>query len=160
MLCFSRATAQSVDNYLVQANIIYRFTKYIDWPESKKNVDFIIGVVGSTPLYDVLKSFTINKGAGNQHIVIKKFLSSASSFDCHILFVCSEESGNIKKIAGHTMHTPILLVTESDIISPKNTCINFHIVDERLKLEINKTNIEEGKMNIASELLQLGVLIK
>ena len=30
--------AQQPMDYAVQANIIYRFTKYVDWPKNKKNI--------------------------------------------------------------------------------------------------------------------------
>jgi hypothetical protein len=33
-------------------------------------------------------------------------------------------------------------------------------VDDRLKLEINKTNIEQRNLRIASELLELGIIVK
>jgi len=34
--------AQQGTNYSVQANIIYHFTKYIDWPADRKSGDFIM----------------------------------------------------------------------------------------------------------------------
>ena len=36
------ASAQSAIDYKVHANVIYRFTKYIEWPEDKQEGDFII----------------------------------------------------------------------------------------------------------------------
>ena len=36
-LLLSKTYAQTSDNYSVEANIIYRFTKYVDWPQIKKN---------------------------------------------------------------------------------------------------------------------------
>lgn len=74
---FSNVQAQQEADYAVQANIIYHFTKYIDWPGNKKSGDFIIGVTGDTPLYDELKKHVANKMLGRQKIAIKKFSSSA-----------------------------------------------------------------------------------
>jgi hypothetical protein len=152
--------AQQTMDYAVQANIIYRFTKYIEWPDSKKTGDFIIGIVGESPLTDQLKSFIGNKTAGSQKILVKKFAASAETFDCHILFVSEDESDNLKKIAARTAGSPILLVSESEGLAFKGACINFMIVSDHLKLEINKNNIEQRNLNIASELLQLGKLVR
>ena len=154
-----KTKAQTMD-YAIQANIIYRFTKYIDWPDSKKTGYFIIGIVGDSPLTDELKNFIVNKTAGNQKIVVKKFAASAETFNCHILFVSEDESGSLKKIAVRTAGNPILIVSESDGLALKGSCINFIIAGDHLKLEINKTNIEQRNLNIASELLQLGKVIK
>jgi len=152
--------AQQPSDYAVQANIIYRFTKYIDWPENKKTGDFIIGIVGDSPLTDELKSFIANKTVGNRKIVIKTFRSSAEAYPCHILFISEDESSSLKKIAARTSGSSLLLVSESEGLAQKGSCINFVIVADHLKLEINKNNIEERNLNIASELLQLGKLVK
>ncbi len=152
--------AQSPTDYTIQANIIYRFTKYVDWPGSKKTGDFVIGVVGSQLLVDELKTFTSNKLAGHQKIVVKTFSASAEVYPCHILFISEEESNSLKKIAVRTAGDAVLLVSESDGLASKGSCINFVVVNEHLKLEINKNNIEKRNMGIASELLQLGIIVK
>jgi hypothetical protein len=152
--------AQQESDYVVHANIIYRFTKYIDWPSASKGGDFNIGVVGDSPIYDVLKKTIAGKWVGNQKIAIKKLSSSSSVFDCQILFISDDAGKNIKKIAGITANEPILLVSETEGMAQKGSCINFVIVADRLKLEINQNNIEHRELSIASELLQLGKIVK
>lgn len=159
LLC-SLLQAWAQNAYAVHANIIYRFTKYINWPDDKKTGDFIIGVVGDTPLYEELRIFTSNKTATGQPFIIKKFSATASAYNCHILFVNDDESGSVKRIAATTAGTPTLLVTEAEGLSRKGSCINFIIVDDHLKLEINKTNIEHRSLDIAAELLNLGKIVK
>lgn len=152
--------AQPSADYDIQANIIYRFTKYIDWPDNKKTGDFIIGVVGDSPLTDALKNFISNKTAGTQKIIIKRFSATTESFYCHILFISEEESSNLKKIVIKTAGNPVLIVTEENGLALKGSCINFTVVADHLKLEINKSNIEQRNLSIASELLQLGKVVK
>jgi hypothetical protein len=155
------ARAQQTMDYSVHANIIYHFTKYINWPDDKKTGDFVIGVVGDSPLYDKLKNLSdLNKTVGTQKIVVKKYSHSAQSFNCHILFIGEEESSSLKRIAANTTASSMLLVTESDGLARKGSCINFVIADDRLKLEINKKNIEQRDLGIATELLNLGTVIK
>jgi len=160
LLLFPLFQAWSQNTYAIHANIIYRFTKYINWPDDKKSGEFIIGVVGDTPLYDELKNFTTNKSAAGQPIVIKKLSPSAPAYNCQILFISDEESGSIKRIAACTAGTPTLLVSETEGLTRKGSCINFIVVDDHLKLEISKTNIEKRKLDIATELLSLGIIVK
>jgi hypothetical protein len=150
--------AQQETNYAVHANIIYHFTKYIDWPADKKTGDFVIGVIGESPLYDELKVSTAGKTVGQQKIVIREFSPSTTVFNCHILFITGEESRRIKKVATSTTST--LIVSESEGMAQKGSCINFAIVREHLKLEINRTNIERRDMHIATELLKLGTVVE
>ena len=159
-MSLSSSQSQHETDYKLQANIIYRFTKYIDWPINKKAGDFIIGIVGDSPLYDELKNLGANKTVGNQKIAVIKMSPSASSYNCHILFIGEEESSSLKKIAILTAGAAILIISESEGLALKGSCINFITVDERLKLEINKSNVEQRNLHIASELLELGIIIK
>jgi hypothetical protein len=156
----SKTLAQNNTDYAVHANIIYHFTKYINWPDEMKTGDFVIGIVGESPLSEKLKTFIANKTVGGQKIIIRKYSASAQSFNCHILFISDDESGSLKKIASGTAASSVLIVTETEGLARKGACINFVIVDERLKLEINKKNIEQRELGIATELLNLGTVVK
>jgi hypothetical protein len=161
MLGSSALRAQQDQDYAVHANIIYHFTKYINWPDEKKSGDFVIAVIGDSPLFEKLKALIgANKSINGQRIVVRKYASSTQSFNCHILFIGEDESSILKKIAAGTSASSILLVTESDGLARKGSCINFVIVDDRLKLEINKKNIEQRDLGIATELLNLGTVVK
>jgi hypothetical protein len=152
--------AQQETNYAVHANIIYHFTKYIDWPSSVKSGDFTIGIMGEIDLYDELKKNISNKMAGEQRIVVKRISSAEDVRNCQILFIGEDESSSLRKIAAKTAGAPILIVSESDGLAQKGSCINFTIVSDHLKLEINKNNIEQRGLSIASELLKLGKIVK
>jgi len=97
---------------------------------------------------------------GTQKIVVNKVSSSAGVYNCHILFIGDDESGSVKKISAATAGAPVLIVSESNGLARKGSCINFITVDDKLKLEINKTSIEQRNLRIASELLELGIIIK
>lgn len=153
------ANAQSAVDYKVHANIIYRFTKYIEWPENKQDGDFVIGIVGDSPLYEELNLLTANKSVDGQKIVVKRFSTNAASYDCQMLFINADESRSLKRIVQLTVNLPVLLITEDDGLAKKGSCINFIIVDDRLKLEINKSNILYRNLNIASELLKLATVV-
>jgi hypothetical protein len=159
VITINKVQAQENINYALHANIIYRFTKYIDWPKDHKNGDFVIGVVGETPLFDELKNFIVNKTVGGQKIVVRRFSGSSGPFNCHILFVSEDASSSLKKIAASSANTSTLIVSESEGLARKGSCINFIIVNEHLKIEINKNNIEQRRLGIASELLQLGKIV-
>jgi hypothetical protein len=154
------AKCQDASDYAVHANIIYRFTKYVKWPDEMKSGDFVIGFIGDTPLYDHLKVFVANKSAGSQRIVLKKLSVSDGLQNCHILFVSDEENSKLKRVVAKTASASTLIVTESEGSAKKGACINFIIAQERLKLEINKNNIEQRRLGIATELLSLGKIVK
>src|SRR5262245_52408829 len=84
-------------SHAIHANIVYHFTKYINWPDHKKSGDFVIGIVGDSPLYHELKAFIENKTVGAQRIIVKKFSAKATVFPTHILFIGEDESKSLKR---------------------------------------------------------------
>jgi hypothetical protein len=153
-------SAQQQSNYTLYANIIYRVTKYIDWPAHMKSGEFVIGIVGNSPLYDALQESIFGKTVGDQRIIIKRVSIKSPSFNYHMLFIGEDESHNVKKIAMRTAGAPTLIISESEGLAAKGSCINFIIESDRLKLEINKANISGRDLGIASELLKLGKIVK
>lgn len=161
LLVFFTSKGQQM-NYALHANIIYRVTKYINWPSNSNNRqgDFTIGIVGDSPLFQELTALVADKKVERQKIAVVKLAGSANFSNCQILFVADEESNRFKKILAKTINSPLLIITESDGLASEGSCINFVIIEDRLKLEINKKNIENRNLKIASELLQLGIPVK
>lgn len=151
--------AQTID-YSVQANIIYRVTKYIDWPDDKVTGDFVIGIVGDSPLFDELQKATLDKNFRGHKITVKNFSPSADIHVCSMLVITQDESSSLKKILTVIQYSPVLIVTEEEGLAKRGACINIVISGERLKLEINRENIERRNLKVASEFLELGTTVK
>jgi hypothetical protein len=150
---------QSTVDYGIHANIVYRFTKYINWPPEARKGDFIIGIVGETPLYGELKKLTASKKVGNQQIVVKQLSPYDNTYECALLFISEKESRYLKRIVGITAKKPILIVSEDEGLAKKGSCINLMISGGRLKLEFNINNMEKRNLDAASELIGLGTIV-
>ncbi len=156
----NHAVAQNKTDYSIYANIIYRFTKYVDWPDQRKHGNFVIGVVGNEQLYDALVAVTRNKRIGSQDITVAFLQPTDKTYDnLDILFISDDESSSLKAITAATAGKPVLLVAEHPGMAHRGACINFVVVNDHLKLEFNKSQIEKRNLNIASELLALGTII-
>ena|SRR6185436_16767874 len=151
--------AQTI-NYSVHANIIYRFTKYIDWPDDNKSGDFVIGIIGDSPIYDELKKTTAGKTIGNQKITVVKILSTQNIYNCHILFISDYERSYLKKVVTAKPNSSFLIVTEESGLCLKGACINIYEEDEKMIMEINKKNIEKRGLHVAGELLALAKIVE
>lgn len=150
--------AQEV-NYKVHALFIYHFTKHIDWPDNKKTGDFLIGVLGNSPIMAELESLAATKKVGSQNIVIKKITSEAEVSNCHIAFISAGKSGSLEEVLGTVGSKPVLIVTEKNGLGKKGACLNFIIQDDKLKFEINKQSIEAKKLKISGDLIKLGITL-
>lgn len=122
-----------------QANFIYNFTKFFDWPQTEKTGDFVIGVFGSRELASNLEKVTNGKKNVTQNIVIKYFNNIDQVSKCHVIFVSSFKSNKIASIHTKTgMHC--LIISDSRSAINNGAAIQFILESDRLKYEFSKGN--------------------
>jgi len=139
-------------NAHIKATFIYNFTRYIEWPLELKKGNFVIGVIGSTPLFSELGDMRDKTTRGNQYFAINKYSSVNSMGNCHIVFVAKDFSGKIQEIAKKFEGKPTLIITESPGMIEKGADINFVITGNKHGFEINKGNIAGHGLSLASSL--------
>lgn len=158
--CFSnRAYSQEI-NYKAYSVYVYNFIKYIEWPEESKKGDFVIAVIGNSPITTELKTLAASKKANGQTIVIKQYASIAEVDHCHILYLSSGKSSSLKEVMEKTKNMSALLVAEREGLAKKGAGINFvTLEDDTLKFEVNKKAIEAHNLKIPKVLVSLGLVV-
>ncbi len=122
-----------------QANFIYNFTKFFDWPQSEKSGDFIIGVLGSRELGDDLEKVTSGKKNVTQNIVVKRFNNINQVTKCHVIYIDALQSGKIPEIHTKTgIHC--LIISDSNSAIEKGAIIQFVLQSDRLMYKFSKSN--------------------
>lgn len=147
-------------NAKIKAVFIYNFTKYIEWPQSYKEGEFTIGIIGETSLYSELIKMTETKKVANQTLEVKKFTTTNDVTKCHILYVSKDKSQSLNDIIKKVKNNSTLLVTEESGLVDKGSGINFIIKDNRQKFELNKSNVEKYKLKVSSNLEALAFTVK
>lgn len=147
-------------NSKMKAIFIMNFTKLIEWPKSYREGNFVVGVVGDSPLYLELVKMAKTKKVANQSLEIKKFNSVNEIEDCHILYVSKEKSDDISTVIKQVKTNSTLIVTEQQGLVDKGAGINFIIKDNRQKFELNKKNVEKYKLKVSSNLEALAFTVK
>lgn len=136
---------------------MYHFTKYINWPDDFKKGDFIIGVIGNSPIIGELNLLSKKKSIGTQKIVIKRFSSVDDVEDCHVVYLPPGKSYQLSKAIEKLKQKPTLLISEKNDAISNGACINFVRVKGKLKFEISKNNIESHNLEVSTNLLTFGI---
>ena len=147
-------------NSRIKAVFILNFTKLIEWPKAYRSGNFVVGVIGETPLYSELSKMSRVKKVANQSLSIAKFKSVNDIAKCHILYVTKEQSSKIKEVLKQVKNNSTLIVTEQSGLVDRGAGINFVVKDNRQKFELNKTNVEKYKLKVSSNLETLAVSVK
>ena len=147
-------------NSRIKAVFILNFTKLIEWPQSYRVGEFVVGVVGETPLYPELTKMAKVKKVANQTLTIKQFKTIDDIEKCHILYVTQTKSNEISNVLKKIKSNSTLIVTEQQGLTQKGAGINFIVQDNRQKFELNKTNVEKYKLKVSSNLEALAITAK
>ncbi len=142
-----------------KALFIYNFTKYIDWPSSYKQGDFVIGVFGSSDITSELNVIANKKSVNNQKIVVKTYSSVGAIGKCHIFFLPQNKSGYIGSVLSKLSGQSTLIVTDKPGAIRQGSGINFIETGGSQGFEIKKSNIEAKGMKVSSNLLALGTVV-
>ncbi|HXC03107.1 MAG TPA: YfiR family protein [Bacteroidia bacterium] len=154
-----KSHAQDVD-YKSYSLFVYNFIKYIEWPENKSNGDFVVGVLGDSPIIKDLEKLAATKKAKGKNIVIKKFATPEQVTECQLLYVATSKSGSIKAMKDFSKNKAMLIVGEREGLAKKGAALSFvTLEDDVLKFDINKAEIEQHNLKIPGALIQLGMVI-
>lgn len=158
--CYSvRGDAQE-KNYKAYSVYVYNFIKYIEWPEESKKGDFIIAIIGNSPISAELKTLAATKKANGQTIVIKQFATVAEVDRCQILYISAGKSSVLKEAIEKTKNMSALMIAEREGLAKKGAGINFvTLEDDTLKFEVNKKVIEAHNLKIPKVLFSLGLVV-
>lgn len=146
----------------VKAAFLFNFAKFIDWPESKLplTAPLVIGVVGEDPFKEDLEKTIGGKNVLGHPIQTRRFTGINEARQAHILFISDSERRRVPQILKTLSGASVLTVSEMDDFCDQGGMINFKIVANKVKFEINQQIAENEGLKISSKLLNVAVVNK
>ncbi|MEM9299265.1 MAG: YfiR family protein [Bacteroidota bacterium] len=158
-LATSFACAQDRPAHELHSMMIYNFLKYIEWPGAKNSGDFLVGVVGSDDVYNTLNTWYGNKTRGNKNFIIKKVSATDDLSEFQLVYIGKSGADEFEAIISKVGNKPILTVTAKNGFGKKGSCINFKVVDNRLKFELNQAAVKKTSLKTSSQLAEMAIII-
>ena len=160
VLVSGSAFAQERAAHEVYSMMVWNFIKYIQWPDQNESGEFVIGVVGNDAVYNSLNTMYAGKPRGSKTYVIKKFNSAANvTTDCSVIFIDKSKSNDFPVINNKVKGSNTLVITDKSGWGEKGSAINFTLVDNKLKFELNQKAVEASNLKVASALTSIAILI-
>ncbi len=140
-------------NYKVHALFLYKFTQYIEWPAANGN--YVIGVVGNSPILEELQ----NIAAAKKNVTIKKLAPGSDMSGCQLIFVSEGSSSHLSTVSSKVSGKPVLVISETGSGAKKGAGINFIMVDDKMKFELNKGMVERQGLKVSGDLVTLSIVV-
>lgn len=152
--------AVKAQEYKYHPIFIYNFSKYIEWPSSSDNDDFVISVVGNDNAYqEMLNTSERKKTIKNRNMVVKKCNSLSEVGGSNIVFITKSESVTPEDIQ-RMGSEGILVITEHDSMAARGSHINFIPIEHsKIGFELNTTTARQSGLKVAGSLAGLAAKI-
>jgi hypothetical protein len=158
----AQVTTPLTREYQLKAAFLYNFTKFINWPpdslgNSPRSFNFCM--IGLTPLAQALEQVIQGKKVHGRKPMLKYISNAHHLTGCHVLFVSQAEQESIPGILDAVADDSVLTVGETKSFASRGGMIEFLIVANKLRFEINLQTARSARLGISSQLLKLAIIV-
>lgn len=158
-VCAAPLIAQERATHEIHAAMLYNFIKYVQWPNETEPGEFIVGVIGEEKVFNTLKSWYDGKPKGTKKYVIKLLASAAEAGDCQVVYVGKSKSREFENIKTSVAGKSVLTITDGNGLGQKGSCINFKVIDGKLKFELNQAVVTSANLKVSGQLTSMAIVI-
>lgn len=159
MMAGFAVTAQDRPTHEIHAAMLFNFIKYVQWPNEGDGGEFVVGVIGDDNVFNTLNQWYNGKQKGTKKYVIKKLSSATESSSCQVVYVGKAKNKDFDDIMNNIGGKSILTITDGNGLGQKGSCINFKVIDGKLKFEMNQATMTSSNLKVSSQLSSMAILI-
>jgi hypothetical protein len=163
LLVVSSACAQQKPTqYQVEATYLYNFSQFVAWPPSAAATanSFNICVLGQDPFGPALANILPGETIGGKSIAATRIRTPEEAANCRVLFISSSESGRLKEILTVLRGASVLTVSDLPEFTRRGGIVQFLLVEDRVRFEVNLAAAERARLTLSSELLKVATTIR
>lgn len=156
LVCDVNAQLPKPEEYHVKAVYLYNFGKFVQWPASEnKSESFTICVLGRDPFGPALDTTLAGESIDNRKLLAKRIANSRDAAGCQILFISASESARLKEILATVEKFRVLTVSDIPGFTANGGMIQFVLMDNKVRFEVNVSATEKAGLTCSSQLLKV-----
>jgi YfiR/HmsC-like len=155
MPAFSGMAGQPSTEYRIKAAFLYNFTSFVTWPEDKAGVaGFTLCVLGDDPFGNLLDKLAGKSVKGTQ-LTVRRLQNLALLDQCNLVFISEIANGETGDALALLQGLPVLTVSDTRGFTELGGIIEFRIIANKVRFDINLKAAESAGLSISSKLLSL-----
>ena len=160
--CFLSASIYAQDNDRLvrfKAVFVYNFIDFIQWPETDAKSPFKIGIIGQSPLEVPLQEIARKTDIAGRNIQVKTYDIDGNFGENHLIFITASQIANLDTISAQTKNKHILTIADTPGLAKQGIAINFVLINDKLRFEINQQALQKAQLKASAQLLKLAILV-
>ena len=148
--------------YQVEATYLYNFSQFVQWPAGSTTAanSFNICVLGQDPFGPVLNAILADETIAGKSVLARQIPTLPEALHCQVLFISSSESGRLKEILTTLRGASVLTVSDLPQFTQHGGMVQFVLVQDRVRFEVNLAATESARLTLSSELLKVAINVR
>jgi hypothetical protein len=149
--------------YQIKAAFLYNIPKFVEWPATSfatASDPIVIGIFGNSPFGDQLEIIVKDRKINGRDIVVRHITMVEDVKTLHLLFLSAADDKQFAAIKAVIQHSAVLTVGESSAFADAGGTVNFVLVGDKVRFEINMAAAELAGLKISSQLQKLATTIR
>jgi hypothetical protein len=162
MLAASHAGAeQLVGEYQVKAAYLLNFARFVAWSAEAlpAAAPLRIVIVGDDPFDGALEQVIYGKLANGHPIQLGHSRWNEVLPPCHVVFISNSEERHLSQILRSLEGRSVLTVSDIDRFALRGGIIEFRMVGNRVRFDINEGPAAAARLGLSSKLLGVARLV-
>jgi hypothetical protein len=159
----SAASEAQIEEYTLKAVYIEKFTRFVEWPKGSEIDDtskpFVIGIIGENSFEPTLRKIFSTRKIRNKRVAVLRISSVDEIADCHLLFISNISKEKLQKVLSSIKGRPILTVSDTESFATSGVLINFYVLNNKLRFEINERAVRESNLTFSYLLMQIARIV-
>jgi hypothetical protein len=143
-------------NHTAYSLFVVSFAKYASWPQT--GTEFKIVVLGKSKIYDELVKVTANKSLNGLVYKIVQADDVDGVGDAQLVFLADNKSSILDELNKATEGKAIMIVAEREGLAKKGAAFSFLVLDNKLRFDVNNSELEKRQIKVSSNLTNLANL--
>ena len=148
--------------YAVKGTYLYKFVPFVAWPNgtfSTAASSFDICILGDSSFAILVTNGVAGQNAEGHPLAVRRVTTIAEESSCQVLFISSSDAAIMNAALVAVRGRPVLTVTDA-APSGQHGIVNFVLLDDRVRFEIDLGQAARNGISISSKLLSLAVTVQ
>lgn len=161
LACTATLWAEVVPESRLKAAFVSKFPQFVEWPasvvEGRQTLD--ICVAAPDPFGSDLQDLVNGEQLNGRSLALRQVKTVSEVSSCHVLFVPAR-SASRRALLSAVAGLPILTVSDDPRFLDAGGIVSLHVVEGRVRFEIDDEAARRVGLRISSQLLRLALTVR
>jgi hypothetical protein len=148
--------------YRVKIGFLVNFLRFSDWPEAAlpPGSSFRLAVAGDDATFALISGALAGKVVNGRTVAVERADQQSQGAPPHLLFITRSAPAGAQTLAQRYTSAPVLTLGERDGFARGGGILNFVLVDEAVRFEVNLTAAQRAGIRISSRVSKMAILVR